>query len=126
MAEDAGADLVYRVLVRRALVAENPATLQLHFESGVLARYRDALGYRLIRTDTVGRVSKEGDWSLDFGITPDEALLHASYADLSRLPEAEREHWASFATLLPASRMFLQMRLAPAACHDDGEVRPWH
>jgi hypothetical protein len=118
-------DFVYRVLVRRSLASNDASTQQLHFEVAVLGRYRGAAGYSLIRSDSVGRLRKEGDWSIDFGISPDESLLHASFQDLARLPEADREHWASFATSLPASRMFLQMRLAPGACHDDGDTRPW-
>ena len=37
------------------------------------------------------------------------------------LPEDERAHWASCAVAGPSSKMFLQMRLAPGACYDDGE-----
>ena len=116
---------VFRVVMRRALSNADPSGLPLHFEAAVLDRYRAAGGYSIIRTDTAGRLRKEGGWSLDFGIAPDETLLHVTFADLQRLPETEREHWASFATLLPSSRTFLQMRLAPGACYDDGEVRSW-
>jgi hypothetical protein len=116
---------VYRVAVRRALAAGDPALLHLHFAVSVLDRYREAAAYSVIRTDTVGRVRQQGGWSLDFGIAPDETLLHVTFADLLRLPDADREHWASLATLLPSSRVFLQMRLAPGACYDDGEVRAW-
>ena len=97
----------------------------MHFQVQVLLRYSGAPGFSLIRTDTVGRVSKEGGWSLDFGIAPDETLIHATVADMLSLPEAEREHWASFAAVLPSSKMFLQMRMAPSACFGDGDVRPW-
>jgi hypothetical protein len=116
---------VLRVVVRRSLAGEDPSKLPLHFEVAVLDRYRGAAGFSLIRTDTVGRVKKEGGWALDFGIAPDEALVHACVADLLALPEDERTHWSSFATALPSSKMFLQMRLAPGACYDDGEVRAW-
>ena len=124
MAEATEAESVYRVVVRRALAGGDPAKLQVHFGVGVLQRYRDQ-GMSIIRTDTVGRMGQRGSWSLDFGIAPDEASVHVSFADLARLPEAEREHWAQFALLLPASKMFLQMRLSPSACFDDGEVRAW-
>lgn len=118
-------EAVYRVAVRRALAAANPSLLQIHFEAGVLDRYRQTPGFSIIRTNTVGRVRKEGGWSLDFGIAPEEDTIHAPFGELLNLPESEREHWASFATLLPASRMFLSMRLAPGSCFDDGEVRSW-
>ena len=124
MAEASEAESVYRVVVRRALAGGDPAHLQLHFGVEALQRYREQ-GLSIIRTDTVGRVSRRGAWTLDFGIAPDEASVHVSFADLARLPETEREHWAQFALLLPSSRMFLQMRLSPSACFDDGEVRAW-
>ena len=116
---------VLRVVVRRMLAGEEPANLPLHFEVAVLDRYRGAAGFSMIRTDTVGRVKKDGGWTLDLGIAPGEELVHAFAGDLLRLPAEEREHWASFAVALPSSKMFLQMRLAPGACHDDGEPRKW-
>ena len=119
------ADFVHRVAVRRALAAGDATALQRHFDVAVLQRYRESPGFSIIRTNTVGRVRKEGAWSLDFGIAPDEDALHASFADIARLPEDERAHWASLALAGPASRMFLQMRLSPGACYDDGEVRSW-
>src|SRR5688572_29049194 len=79
MPEDS--DFVYRVLTRRPLASADASTLQLHFALAVLDRYRDASGYSLIRSNSVGRLRKEGDWSIDFGISPDEALLHASFQD---------------------------------------------
>ena len=111
--------------MRRALAAGDASPLHLHFDVAVLDRYREAPGFSVIRTDTVGRVSKEGGWALDFGIAPDEDAIHVQAADLLRLPEPEREHWAMHGVTLPSSRMFLQMRLAPGSCFDDGEVRPW-
>jgi hypothetical protein len=119
------ADSVYRVVVRRALAGGDPGLLQVHFDVSVLDRYRGSETFSLIRTNTVGRLRKQGAWSLDFGIAPDEASVHAAFKDLERLPEDEREHWAQHALLAPASKMFLQMRLAPGSCFDDGEVRSW-
>jgi hypothetical protein len=118
-------EAVFRVALRRALVAGDPALLHLHFSAAVLDRYRGAAGFSVIRTDTVGRVRKQGGWSLDFGIAPEEHAIHVQVTDLLRLPEPEREHWAANAVTLPASRMFLSMRLAPGSCFDDGEVRSW-
>jgi hypothetical protein len=118
-------ETVYRVALRRALLASDPAQLAVHFAVGVLDRYRGGKGYSIIRTDTVGRVRREGGWSLDFGIAPDEDMVHVTYAQLLTLPDQDREHFAAHACLLPASKMFLQMRLAPGSCFDDGEVRSW-
>lgn len=125
MAEDQANESVYQVVVRRALAAADAANLQLHFATAVLDRYLGADGYSIIRTDSAGRVKRQGGWSLDFGIAPGEELLHAAVGDLLRLPEEERQHWALHARTLPASKVFLQMRLSPGACFDDGEVRPW-
>jgi hypothetical protein len=119
------ADPVYRIAVRRALAADDASALQLHFDVAVLQRYRESAGFSIIRTDTVGRVRKEGGWALDFGIAPEEDAVHAAFGDVARLPEDERVHWAANAIAGPSSRMFLQMRLQPSACHDDGEVRSW-
>jgi hypothetical protein len=116
---------VYRVAVRRAFAAGDPALLQLHFVTAVLDRYREGAAFSVIRTDTVGRVRQQGGWSLDFGISPDEDAIHVGWSELQLLPEAEREHWAAHVTLPPSSRMFLSMRLAPGSCFDDGEVRSW-
>jgi hypothetical protein len=118
-------DSIHRVVVRRALAAQDPAKLQLYFEVAVLDKYRETPGFSLVRTNTVGRIKKEGGWSLDFGIAPGELQIHASIGDLIHIPEADREHWSQFSTALPASRMFLQMRLSPAACLDDGDLRSW-
>lgn len=119
------ANSLYRLMVRRALAASQPELLQLHFDIAVLDHYRQTGGFALIRTDTVGRLRKQGAWSLDFGIAPDEDSIHLTWGDLQRLPESEREHWSGWAVLPPASKMFLQMRLAPGSCFDDGEVRSW-
>jgi hypothetical protein len=116
---------IYRVALRRAFTQHDPELLQVHFEAEVLDRYRGAAGFSVIRTNTVGRVRKEGGWSLDFGISPDEQAIHASWGDLSSLPEAELEHWAASALPRTSSRVFISMRLTPGACFNDGEVRPW-
>ena len=116
---------VYRIVLRRALAGEDLSSIPLYFDVTVLGRYRGAVGFSLIRTDTVGRLRKEGGWSLDFGIAPDETTIQVFAGDLLRLASEERDYWALNALTLPASRMMLQMRLAPSACHDDGEVRSW-
>jgi hypothetical protein len=118
-------DSIHRVVVRRALASREPQKLQLHFQADVLDRYRELPGFSIVRTNTVGRVKKEGGWSLDFGIAGEDALVHVSVGDLLALPEAECEHWSQYASALPSSKMFLQMRLSPASCFDDGELRKW-
>jgi hypothetical protein len=118
-------ETVYRVALRRALAAKDASQIELHFDVAVLDRYHGAPGFSIIRTNTVGRVRKEGGWSLDFGIAPGEAMVHVTYAQLLAIPEDEREHFAAHARLLPGSKTFLQMRMAPGACFDDGELRPW-
>jgi hypothetical protein len=119
------ADFVYRVALRRALNAGDATAVQVHFDVSVLQRYRETGGFSIIRTNTVGRVKKEGGWALDFGIAPDETSVHVAFSEVARLPDDERAHWASMALAGPSSKMFLQMRLQPGACHDDGEVRAW-
>ncbi len=116
-----------RLVTRRALTQNDPALLQVGFDAKVLDRYRESSAYSVIRTDTVGRIKRQGAWSLDFGIAPGDAVIHVPWHALATiLPDAEREHWATHtAATLELSEMFLRMRLAPAACHDDGEVRAW-
>jgi hypothetical protein len=115
-----------RVAARRIIVNGDPALLQIAFEPAVLDRYRAAAGFSIIRTDSAGRVKKEGGWSLDFGIGEGDALVHASWGALTQnLPDEERAHWAAHVIDLPLSENFLRMQLAPGSCFDDGEVRSW-
>jgi hypothetical protein len=125
MTDTQDATSIYRVALRRAFAQQDPELLQVHFDTDVLDRYRGAAGFSVIRTDTVGRVRKEGGWSLDFGISPNEQAIHASWGDLSSLPETELEHWVASALPGESSRVFISMRLSPGACFNDGEVRPW-
>ncbi|MGB2695356.1 MAG: hypothetical protein WBD55_09245 [Dehalococcoidia bacterium] len=112
-------------IYRRALQGQDPARLQISFDAAVIEKYRGAAGFSLDRTDTVGRIKREGGWALDVGIADEERTVHASFQDLLGLPESERDHWAQHAVALPLSRAFLQMRLQAGACIDDGEVRDW-
>jgi hypothetical protein len=99
---------------------------QLWFDRRVLDRYRHQPGWRVMRTNTVGRVRSPEGWSLDFGIAPGEQLVHASLSDLSqRLPAGERRHWAEHLVTPAASANFLTMRLVPGSCIDDGDLRDW-
>jgi hypothetical protein len=115
-----------RLLSRRAFAAQDPLPAQLSFDIAVLAKYRGASGYSLIRSNTVGRLKREGGWSIDVGIGDGEKTVHAALGDvLHNLPDSEREHWAQHVVALPMSQMYLQMRLSPGSCFDDGDARPW-
>ena len=99
---------------------------QVWFDQAVLDKYRAQTDFRVIRTNTAGRVRSPAGWALDFGIADDDRLIHASAGDLAqRLPPPERQHWVSHVVTLPFSRNFLTMRLVAVSCIDDGEVRSW-
>ncbi len=120
------ASVYLRLLYRRAFASQDPLPAQVSFDAAVLDKYRGQAGYSLIRSNTVGRVKREGGWSIDVGIGEEGRTVHAALGDLMhKLPEPEREHWAQHAVALPMSQMYLQMRLSPGSCFDDGEVRSW-
>ena len=99
---------------------------QVWFRSAVLDKYRGASGFRVLRSNSAGRVRVAGGWTLDFGIADDDRLIHVSAADLAqRLPPAERQHWLEHVVTLPVSGTFLVMRLGAGHCMDDGDVRDW-
>ncbi len=113
-----------RLIYRRVLKNQDPSLAQVSFDAAVLDKYRGAAGFTLVRTNSAGRIKREGAWSIDLGIT--DSTVHASLRDvMSNLPEAEREHWADHAVALPMSQAFLQMQLQPSSCFDDGELRAW-
>lgn len=100
--------------------------VHLFFDAAVLERYRTQGGYEITRTDTAGRLKRQGGWSLDFGIAAGDALIHVPAAELAtRLPESERDHWLQHLVHLPHSRHFVRVRLSPGSCLSDGEIRPW-
>lgn len=118
------ANLYLRLVYRRVLKNQNPSLAQVSFDSSVLNKYRGQSGYSLIRTNSAGRIKREGAWSIDLGIA--DSTVHASLRDvMNNLPEAERGHWAEHAVALPMSDAFLQMQLQPSSCFDDGELRAW-
>ncbi len=99
---------------------------QVWFDQRVLDRYRVQPGWRVVRTNSVGRVKSPDGWSLDFGIPDDDALVHVSLIDLNqRLPAGEHQHWAQHVVTPAVSRAFMSMRLAPGSCFDDGDLREW-
>jgi hypothetical protein len=119
------ANLYLRLLYRRVFASQDPSLAQISFDASLLDRYRGHAGYTLVRTNSAGRIKREGAWSIDLGIAED-STLHASLRDLmNNLPEAEREHWADHVVALPMSSSFVQMQLQPSSCFDDGELRPW-
>jgi hypothetical protein len=123
--EEQAASALQRTLVRRALAARDPGRLLLRFDSSVVDTYRER-GGRLIRTRSVGRITFPGRWSLDVGIAAGDAEVQVPAQDLlDRLPEEEYGHWADHLVAEPASLNFLRMRLAGAACIDDGEAEAW-
>jgi hypothetical protein len=100
--------------------------LPVWFDRRVLDKYRQSPSFKVIRSNTVGRVTLQGSWSVDFGISPDERLIHLTAGDLGqKLPAAERNHWASHVVTLPLSRNYLTMRAGAGACIDDGDIRTW-
>ncbi len=115
-----------KVLYRRALMSGDPALVQLAFDPAVLDRYRGDASYRVMRTNTAGRVQKTGGWSLDFGIGEDDRVIHTAWqALIERLPEPERDHWAAHASEPLLSHNFVRMQLSPGSCFDDGDLRSW-
>ena len=100
--------------------------VQLFFASSVLHKYRDKEDYRLIRTNSSGRISRQGSWNVDFGISGDtEEYIHLPMESVvHRLPESERDHWLDHMVTLPVSKMFIRGLIRPG-CLDDGDIRSW-
>jgi hypothetical protein len=112
-------------LALRALSGD-PGVVHLWFTQDVLDRYRGRDGWRVMRTNTVGRIRSGEGWTLDFGIADGDQLIHTSASELSqRLPAPERQHWAQHVVTPATSRNFMTMRLAPGSCIDDGDLRDW-
>ena len=118
-------DIQSSALILRVLGGDFGAA-HLWFDQRVLDRYRAQAGWRVMRTNTVGRIKSAEGWALDFGIADGDRLIHTSASELSqRLPAPERQHWAQHVITPVASRNFLTMRLAPGSCIDDGDLRDW-
>jgi len=119
------ADSQLAALLARALGGDF-GVVPVWFDVGVLDRYRALAGWRVMRTNSVGRIQSPEGWSIDFGITPDEDIVHATVADLAqRLPAGERQHWLQHLRAPATSRNFVTMRLVPGSCIDDGDLRTW-
>jgi hypothetical protein len=113
-------------LLLRRILTGTPQLAQIWFRADVLDRYREDRTYRVIRTDSVGRV-RGPQWLLDFGIAGDgDGLIHASAGEIAvHLPPSEQAHWAAHAAALPVSGNYVLMQLTRGACIDDGDVRRW-
>ena len=114
------------LLLHRRVLNGTADLTQVWFRASVLDKYRGGASFKIVRTNTVGRL-RGPQWTLDFGIGgADEGLIHLSAGDAAtRIPEGEREHWAAHAAALPNSANFLMMQLTRGACIDDGDVRSW-
>jgi hypothetical protein len=128
VAVEAGATAVpahFGLLFRR-LLGGSSALAQLWFRAEVLQKYRGGGGFKLIRTNSVGRL-RGPQWSIDFGIAGEgDSLIHVSAGEAAeRIPEAERDHWVAHAVGLPVSANYLLMQATRGACVDDGDVRGW-
>ena len=115
-----------RVALYLRVLGGDAGAAQLWFDEHVLDRYRERPGWRVMRTNSVGRLASPEGWSVDFGIAEDDAVLHTTVSELSqRLPAAERQHWLQHIITPDLSRNFVAMRMAPGSCIDDGELRDW-
>lgn len=114
------------MLLHRKVLGGDLGAAQLWFDQRVLDRYRAQTGFKVIRSDSAGRV-RAAAWTIDFGIADKDRIIHVSAGDLAqRLPKEERSHWIDHALTLPVSRTFLTMRLGAGSCIDDGEIRDWN
>ncbi|KRW92027.1 hypothetical protein SD51_05960 [Alicyclobacillus tengchongensis] len=105
---------------------QKPDIAQLFFNASVLDTYRERDGFRIIRTDTSGRLSKPGGWSVDFGISGEgDRYIHIpAHAWVHRIPVEEQAHWLEYALTLPLSDNFVRGVVRPG-CIDDGPIRNW-
>lgn len=117
---------IAKQLYEQVSKGEKTDKVQLFFEAQVLAKYREDMHYKLIRTDSSGRISKPGSWSVDFGISGDaDAFIHIPVEALvHRIPEAEKTHWLTHMVTLPVSANFVKGLIRPG-CLDDGDIRTW-
>ncbi|MSQ33594.1 MAG: hypothetical protein EXR60_04155 [Dehalococcoidia bacterium] len=114
------------LLYRRVLSGQSPLLAPVFVDAAVLERYSGRPGFSIVRSDTIGRLKKEGAWSLDFGISPPGHVIHLSVGDMiSRLPDGERDHWVGHILAPPLSENLTKAQLSPGGCIEDGDTRPW-
>ncbi len=118
-------DPVLQDLVRRVLDGGKVESIQVWFDSAVLDRYRGDPDSRILRTNSAGRLRGPGGFILNFGISPDDALIHMAIGTAMGIPESQRAHWLEHVVGLPAGANFLRMTMNPGACIDDGQTRDW-
>ncbi len=108
-------------------VLEGDASLvQVTVAGTVLDKYRASSAYKVLRTNTIGRLLRPQMWYIDFGISPGDETIHLSLGDmLTRLPETERDHWLAHVDMSRFSQNYIRANLHPASCIDDGELRAW-
>jgi hypothetical protein len=111
--------------VRRALETGKYDLVPVWFRSSVLDRYRNDPDSRILRSDSAGRLRGPGGWMINFGISPDDELIHMPIASTLIIPEGHRDHWLSHVVGLPVGVNFLRMTLSPNACIGDGDSRAW-
>lgn len=111
-----------------SLVAKGEKTekVQLFFDAAVLNKYREIPDYKIIRTDSSGRISRKGSWNVDFGISSEgDSIVHIPVESLvHKIPDAEKEHWLEHMISLPISANFIKGLIRPG-CLDDGDIRNW-
>lgn len=117
---------IARQLYDVTLSSQKIEKMQLFFSADVLDKYRQTRDFKIIRTDTSGRVSLRGSFSLDFGISGDnDSIIHIPIESfVHRLPDSEHAHWLTYAISLPMSSNFLKGLMRPG-CLDDGSIRSW-
>ena len=119
-------DAVYRKALAHAVNDSDAGAVLLHFRAAVLREPLAAPGAKILRSDTIGRLLIPAKPTLDFGIVEGDRLIHLRFRDLLALvPESQREHWLAHAVAPPHSRALVRMQANPAACIDDGPIRPW-
>jgi len=113
-------------MLYRRVLGGDAGLAQVWFGASVLDHYRGQSGFRVLRTNSAGRLRSPAGWTIDFGIADGDQLIHVSAADLAqRLPPADKQHWLAHVATLPVSGTFLVMRLGAGHCMDDGDVRDW-
>lgn len=116
---------IIKQLFSKALKDGQLEKLPIYLDASVLDSYKEKDDYKIIRTDTSGRISKTGGWSLDFGISHDDAILQVTAESfVHRIPDKEKEQWLAHLVSLPTSQNFIKGVIRPG-CLDDGAIRSW-
>lgn len=115
---------VIKQLFTKALKDGQIENLPVSLGASVLDSYKKS-DYKIIRTDTSGRISKPGGWSLDFGISNNDTIIQTTAESfVHRIPNHEKVHWLNHLITIPVSQNFAKGVVRPG-CLDDGEIRNW-